>query len=67
VGNVLAVSKGQVLAAANKYIDPSNVAVIVVGDRSKIEAGIAALGLGTIHNLSIDDVLGPAPVLDGGK
>ncbi len=67
VGNVLAVSKEQVLAAANKYIDPSNVAVIVVGDRSKIEAGIAALGLGTIHNLSIDDVLGPAPVLDGGK
>jgi len=64
---VLAVTREDVLSAAKKYIDPSKMAVIVVGDRAKIEPGIAALGLGTIHNLSIDDVLGPSPVLDGGK
>jgi zinc protease len=67
VGNILGVTGDQVQAAAKKYIDPEKMAVIVVGDRSKIEAGIAALGLGTIHNLTIDDVLGPAPSTDGGK
>jgi len=67
VGNVLAVSKEQVLEAATKYIDPDKIAIIVVGDRAKIEAGIAALNLGTIHNLTIDEVLGPAPSMGGGK
>jgi len=38
-----------------------------VGDRAKIEAGITALGLGTIHNLTINDVLGPAPTMEGGR
>jgi len=67
VSNVLAVTGAEVQSVSKKYIDPARVVVIVVGDRSKIEAGIRALGLGTVHNLTVDDVLGPSPSLDGGK
>ncbi len=61
--NVMAVSKEDVKRVADKYIDPGKVAIIIVGDRKEIEPGIAALNLGPIVNLSIDDVLGAAPSL----
>jgi predicted Zn-dependent peptidase len=61
VANVMAVTKEDVLRVAREYIVPGKVAIVVVGDRKKIEAGIAALGLGPTRNLAIDDVLGPAP------
>ena len=67
VGSVMAVSKDDVRKAANRYIDPEKVAIVIVGDRQKIEAGIAALGLGTIRNLTIDEVLGPAPSTGTGQ
>jgi predicted Zn-dependent peptidase len=67
VGNVLAVTKDQVSAMAKKYIDTENIEIVVVGDRQKIEAGIAALKLGTLRNLTIDEVLGPAPKTGAGQ
>lgn len=67
VGKVLAVTKEDVARVAKRYIDTGNVRVVVVGDRSKVEAGIAALKLGSIRNLTIDQVLGPAPKAAGGE
>lgn len=64
---ILAVTKEDVERVARKYIDPENVDIVIVGDRNQIEKGIAALNLGPIQNLTIDEVLGPAPVLDSTK
>ncbi len=67
VQNVLALTKEDIQRVANKYIDADNLAIIIVGDRAKIEKGIKALNVGKIKNLSIDDVLGKAPKLDETK
>jgi hypothetical protein len=45
---------------ANEFIDPGKVAVVIVGDRSKIEAEVKSLNLGPIRVLSVDDVFGVA-------
>jgi predicted Zn-dependent peptidase len=60
---ILAVTKGDVMRVAKKYVVPDKMAVIVVGDRKKIEKGIADLKLGAMENLSIEDVLGKPPVI----
>ena len=52
------------LRVAQKYINPSRLAVVVVGDRKVIEPGIRALNLGTIRARTLDEVFGPAPTLD---
>jgi len=65
VTNILAVTKEQALAAAKKYVDPEKLAIVVVGDREKIETGLRALNLGQVHLLTIEEVLGKAPVLEG--
>jgi zinc protease len=61
VKNIMAITKDDVNRVAKKYIDPEKVAVVIVGDRSKVEAGIKALNLGSIQNMTIDDVVGKAP------
>ncbi len=61
---ILAVTKDDVLRVAKKYVDPSKIAIVIVGDRKKIEKGIADLKLGPIENLMIEDVLGKAPVIE---
>ena len=61
---ILAVTKDDVVRVAKKYIDPAKVAIVIVGDRKKIEKGISDLKLGPIENLSIDDVLGKQPVIE---
>jgi zinc protease len=63
VGKILAVTGESVTAAASQFIVPDNMLVVVVGDRSKIEAGIRQLNLGEIKLLTIEDVLGKKPVL----
>ncbi len=65
--NILAVTKEDVQRVAKKYIDPDNIDIVVVGDRKKTEEGIEALKLGPIQNFTVDDVLGPAPAVEGGK
>ncbi len=61
VQRIEAVSAADVQRVARKYIDPSQAAVVLVGDRKAIEPGIAALGLGPIRSLAIDEVFGPPP------
>ncbi len=63
--DVLAVTKEQAQAAAKKYIESEKIAIIVVGDRQKIEAGIRALNLGQVNLLTTEEVLGKVPVLEG--
>ncbi|HXG00468.1 MAG TPA: pitrilysin family protein, partial [Bacteroidota bacterium] len=60
---VLAVTKEEVERVARKYIDPENIAIVIVGERKHIEKGLAELRLGPISNLSIQDVLGKPPVI----
>ena len=50
--------------AARAAIDPKRLAVVVVGDRAKVEAPLRALNLGTLRVLSVDDVMGKAPTID---
>jgi len=45
---VNAVTAAQVQRAARRYIDPDHFAIVVVGDRAQIEAGIKALNEGPI-------------------
>lgn len=63
MGNVLGVTRDQVERVAKQYIDTDNMIILVVGDRSKIEAGIRALNLGEVKILSKEDVLGSVPKL----
>lgn len=65
VKRILAVTKADVQRVAKKYIDPARMAVVVVGDRAEIEPKIAAMKLGPVTTLSIEDVLGKAPVIEG--
>jgi zinc protease len=46
-------------------IDPGNLAIVVVGDRAKFEKQVQALDLGPINALTVDQLLGPAPKIDG--
>ena len=62
-GGIYGVTAEAVAQAAAKYLDPENLAIVVVGDRSKVEAGIEALGLGKLVSLSIEDVMGPPPIV----
>lgn len=61
VPNILAVTKADVERVARAYIDPERMAVVVVGDRERIEAGVRALELGPLRLMTVEDVLGPPP------
>src|SRR5580765_2800382 len=61
VPNIEAVTAADVLRVAQKYIHPDRSVIVITGDRKVIEPGIAALKLGTIKILTIDEVFGPPP------
>lgn len=61
VQNLLAVTKGQVEQAAEKYIRPDQMILVAVGDRAQIEEEIQKLNLGKLHILTKEEVLGPVP------
>jgi len=63
IGHILAVTQADVQRVARKYLDPEKVEIVVVGDRAQIEKNIEALKLGPITVMSIEDVLGKAPIL----
>jgi zinc protease len=65
VSRILSVTKEDVLRVARKYLDPEKVDIIVVGDRAQIEKGINELNLGLIRVMTIEGVLGRAPVIEG--
>lgn len=64
VPQALATDAGAMQKAARAAIDPKRIALVVVGDRAKVEAPLQALGLGAIRNLTVDDVMGKAPKID---
>lgn len=45
---VEAVTQADVQRVAQRYVDPSKVAIVVVGDRAKIESGIRGLQIGDV-------------------
>ena len=49
VSGIMGVTAADVKRVAEQYVRPGNAVVVVVGDRSKIEAGIRALNLGTVQ------------------
>ncbi len=61
IPTIEAVTAADVQRVARLYVQPSRVAVVVVGDQKVIEPGIRALNLGPIKNVTIDEVFGPAP------
>jgi len=58
VPSVLAVTAAAVQQAAQRYIQPSRFAVVVVGDRKTIEPGIRALNLGPVRVMTVDEAVG---------
>ena len=67
VRRIQAVTAADVQRVAKRYIDPAKMSIVLVGDRAGIEAKIAALKLAPITNLTVEDVLGKAPVVEGMK
>jgi predicted Zn-dependent peptidase len=63
VPRVLAVTGDDVRRVARRYLTPDRMAVVVVGDRARIKAGVRALKLGPVRVVGIVDVLGPPPVV----
>jgi len=53
---VTAVTAADLQRAAARYVQPEKMAVVVVGDRAKIEGPIRALNLGPITIVPIDDL-----------
>ncbi|HET7293107.1 MAG TPA: pitrilysin family protein [Vicinamibacteria bacterium] len=64
VPRALAVSPSDLQKAAAARIDPENLAIVIVGDRSRVETKLRALGLGPLRIMTVDDVMGKAPKAD---
>ncbi len=64
VPKTLAVDAPAIQAAATASVDPEEIVIVVVGDRSKVEAPLRALELGKLEVLTIEDVMGPAPSVE---
>lgn len=60
----LAVDVSVLEQAARAAVDPGKTALVVVGDRAKVEAPLRALNLGKLKTLSIEAVMGPAPKVE---
>lgn len=63
IGNVMAVKKEDVRRVAKKYINTDDIAIIIVGDKTKVEKGLNNAKLGKIVNMIPADVLGPMPTM----
>jgi len=59
-----AVTAGELQKVAQRAIDPKNMAVVIVGDRSVIEKPVRALNWGPLTTLSVEDLLGPPPKVE---
>ncbi|HUI09656.1 MAG TPA: pitrilysin family protein [Bacteroidota bacterium] len=67
IDRILAVTKADVERVARKYIDANDMAIIIVGDRKEVGESVRKLNLAPAKFLTVEDVLGPAPVVEGGK
>jgi zinc protease len=63
ISKILAVTGDDLQRVAKKYIDPNNIAIVVVGDQKTVEKGLKDLNLGTVKPMKIEDVLGKMPKL----
>jgi zinc protease len=63
IGKVMAVKKDDVRRVARKYLDTDDLAIIIVGDKAKVEKGLRATKIGKIVTMVPTDVLGPMPKL----
>ncbi|HEX8128848.1 MAG TPA: insulinase family protein [Pyrinomonadaceae bacterium] len=62
---VRAVTLADITRVANRYLDPSRMAILVVGDRKAVEPGLRSLGIG--EGITLLDVEGrPVATGDGG-
>jgi zinc protease len=59
--NIRAVTKEDVTRVANKYIDVDHLAIVIVGDRNKIEAPLRATGIAPIVVLDLNGNPVPTP------
>jgi len=57
VPKIQAVTQAQTTAAAQKYIVPEKLAIVVVGDLSKIEKGIRDANFGPVKILTVDELI----------
>src|SRR5712691_4195114 len=57
---IQAVGAVDVQRMAQQYIQPDNLAIVIVGDRKTIGPPIRALNVGSIKEVSIDEVFAPA-------
>ncbi len=67
IERIQAVTKADVQRVARKYLDPAKMAIVLVGDRAAIEGKVGAMNLASIAHMTIEDVLGKAPVIEGIK
>jgi zinc protease len=58
VANIQAVTAAAVQKAAATYIQPKRFAVVIAGDRQKIEAGVRALNIAPVKVTTVAEVLG---------
>jgi zinc protease len=59
VDQVSRVTGADIEKAAARYIQPDKFAVVIVGDRKVVEAGVRALNLGPLQVLAVDEVMAP--------
>ncbi len=59
IDRILAVTKGDVLRAAEKYIRMENLAFVIVGDLATIADSVKSLDIAPASVLTVDDALGP--------
>ena len=57
MGQLSALTPDQVNKAARDYLHPSNLVIVVVGDRKLIEPGLKGLGFDTIQLIDADGEL----------
>jgi zinc protease len=66
VRRVQEVSPEEIRETAGRYLDPDASLIVVVGDAERIGAGLAALGVGPVERLTVEQVMGPPPRIPAG-
>ncbi len=60
VAAIQAVASRDVQRVALEYLDPDRLTIVIVGDRREVGSSIRALNLGSIREMTIDEVFAPA-------
>jgi zinc protease len=57
---IQSVGLADIRRVAQQYMDPDHLTIVIAGDRKTIEPSLGALKLGSITNVSVDEVFAPA-------